>query len=217
MSSPTPRRYGGPSGHPTGIGSLSVHKIPGHSNIQSKKGVAEVPDVIWSHDKLSIAFPNLQSLNVSVLRNVPPGLMDTTSPLLRPTLRKLWLSAEISRTGFPFHSALRRIAQDQTLSLDEMSLSCIWGINHLLDAGSAAVRSQRNLRRLRLYSAEDIAALSGAARYLPCLTELDVGNLGSVFQPLNMGILDWSADPRVISRLSSPYAHPALLLAFTSS
>ncbi|KAG8967006.1 hypothetical protein FRC05_002320 [Tulasnella sp. 425] len=159
-----------------------------------QKGVDEVPDVIWSHDKLLIAFPNLQSLNVSVLRNVPPGLADTISPLLRPTLRKLCLSAEISRTGFPFHSALRRIAQDQTLSLDEMSLSCIWGINHLLNAGSAAVRSQRNLRRLRLYSAEDIAVLSDAARYLPYLTELDVGNLGSVLQPSNIGILDWSAD-----------------------
>ncbi|KAG8919969.1 hypothetical protein FRC00_010684, partial [Tulasnella sp. 408] len=137
-------------------------------------GMSCVPVEIWNHSRLSAAFPHLESLHLSVTRWVAQKTI-ILSPFLRPTLRKVCFTAETSQ----LHSAFRNIARNQTLALKELEVTCLREIESLQVPARQAILSQGSLRRLRIFSLDDVTALAYTAKELPCLTHFDVGKLHS--------------------------------------
>ncbi|KAG8922457.1 hypothetical protein FRC01_014003 [Tulasnella sp. 417] len=132
-----------------------------------------VPAEIWNLETMSMAFPHLQSLDVSVTPWATPRQTVILSPFLRPTLRKLVFSSELGQ----FTRTLRTISQTPTLSLQEIELNCFEGFGDLGEPARHVILSQEGLRRITIYSLGDVTDLVHAAKKLPCLTHLDVKRL----------------------------------------
>ncbi|KAG8920399.1 hypothetical protein FRC01_000765 [Tulasnella sp. 417] len=139
------------------------------------KAIFGVPAEIWHHNTVSTAFPHLQSLHVSVNCWVTLWQIIMLSPFLQPTLRKLVFSSELDQLS----STLRTIFETRTLSLQELELNCLRGVEEFVESARQAILSQRSLRRIRIYSLGDVTNLAYTAKELPCLTHFDVERLWS--------------------------------------
>ncbi|KAG8920398.1 hypothetical protein FRC01_000764 [Tulasnella sp. 417] len=145
-----------------------------------KTVTAGVPAEIWNHDALSRAFPHLESLHVSVTRWATPRAI-IISPFLRPTLRKLFFTVETGQIS----STLQIISQSRMLSLQELELNCLRGVEDIMESARQVILSQESLRRIKISSLGDVTALAHTANKLPYLARLDVGRLWSAPRSLS--------------------------------
>ncbi|KAG8922458.1 hypothetical protein FRC01_014004 [Tulasnella sp. 417] len=147
-------------------------------NINSSGAPAE----ILNHNALSAAFPHLESLHVFVSRWATPRAI-IISPFLRPTLRKLFFTVEMGQV----FSTLQKISQSKTLSLEELELNCLRGVEEIEGPARQVIVSQESLRRIKISSLADVTALAHTAKEHPRLTHLDVGRLWSAPGPPSGG------------------------------
>lgn len=132
------------------------------------------PPEIWRHSLWSASFPSLESLSVHAFDSLVQAPINIIPSLLRPSLRSIKLSTWTPAEDCPLISALRVIAENETVSLDNLDLHFKWKPSALADVGLQAIASQTHLRRLVIHEFSTIGNLVARAKDLPFLEELDV-------------------------------------------